>query len=47
MYLFMILKVSENDLMDAAFDKSWLGSLPRAKLDKLRAAHKVIIFIMT
>jgi hypothetical protein len=27
--------------MDAAFDKSWLGSLPRAKMEQLRDAHRV------
>jgi hypothetical protein len=27
--------------MEAAFDKSWIGSIPRAKLEELRFAHRV------
>lgn len=29
------------DLLACAFDKSWLGSVPRARIEQLRLAHRV------
>ena len=29
------------DIMSSAYDKTWIGSIPRARIEELREAHKV------